>query len=218
MSDNDLMPVDADEFEMINPDDLPSGGPIMPGGGITADALGQPGPATGQPVSVPHPLVEENNTEDIEDGLRSFLGGPSKPIHHPKRAQYQNQRQMVEESYDNDYDDDLEDEYERISTRPRGQQRQQQQGFTSASDLLRQFKRFMLSDVTDDPHFDVEDLKFALEDMMDMVELFAKQRARRTKKNRISRQNPIVRKALHDDVYDVLDDDDDGDSLYMPDL
>ena len=217
MSDNNIDAVDVDEFEMINPEDLPETTAFIPGSGISANSFEMPDVPTNKEFKVPTPVVDEDNMSDIDDGLRSFLsGGNQQSIKHPKRSQYE--RQFVEETYHNDYEDDddynnLEYEMDAIASRPRGIARHET-GFKTTSELMRQFKKFMLSEVTDDPDFDVEELKFTLEDMMDMVELFNKQRSRRSKMSRVAGKNPIVRRGLNRDVYDVIDDND----MYMPDL
>ncbi len=210
--DNDF--IDDGEFEMINPESLSNSGPILPGG-ISAQSLQMPPAPTGRSPKIPQPIIDEDNVEDIEDGLRSFLGGSSSykqqpQIRHPRHTEYE--RKVVEESYDEEYDD-LRSGMNAISNRSRDIPRQSS-GFNSAAEMMRQFKKFMMSDIIDSPNFDVEELKYTLEDMMDMVELFVKQRARRSKVNRVTRRNPIVQRGLKQDVYDVIDDEE----LYMPDL
>ena len=146
-------------------------------------------------------LQEEHNSEDVEDGLRNFLGGEPQRIQHPNRERIQ--KRMVEENMNDEPFEHSDDGYR---AQPRHQPKQ---GFRNGRDLLRQFRTLMLSEEVAEGSVDVEDLKFSLEDCMDMVELFTKQRDRRQKQKRVTKNNRYVKRGLNDDVYDVLDDDDD---------
>jgi hypothetical protein len=103
MSDKDFMPVDAEDFEMIDPSALPEGNAVMPVAGVSAEALDMPqAPQAQAPIA--QPVVEEANTEEIDDGLRDFLGGAPAPrqaqrgksMKHPRRAEYQQRVNRVD--------------------------------------------------------------------------------------------------------------------------
>ena len=153
---------------------------------------------------------DPDNAAEIEDGLRDFLGGSQESIRHPKRR-------IIEEEMD--YDEYDEPVRSKRSRRPRRQQTEDSNryGFESSEDLLRQFRQFMLSDITLDPNFDIDELRDVLEDMLDMVELFSKQRLRKRKQRKITKGNKYVAKGLKPSVYDAVDDDeyyDDDDYEY----
>ena len=150
--------------------------------------------------------VHSQQIEEIDEGLRNFLSGTTKPIVSPKRS-------VIEESYQDDY---VEPTRSRRPRKRRPIEETTNYGFESSDDLLKQFKNFMLSDIVSDPRFDIEELKYTLEDMLDIVDLFSKQRTRKIKKQRITKGNKYVSRGLAPQVYDAVDDDyyDDDDDIY----